>query len=275
MSRRRSWSLSVGLAVGFGLVSTRPAAAETAKTPETAETAETAVPAQVELGRLSGTTDTDVQEVRRIGTSGEGRAILASRIGTPGGTVVLVVGVIHGDEQQGARITRLLRAEPAPDGVELWIVDSMNPDGVAADRRTNAGDVDLNRNFEIGWGYIAKSASHRQYSGEAPADQPETQAMQGFIREIRPALTIWYHQDLDTISGGGNRPAIAEAYAAATGMAISRVGCSQQCTGTAGAFVRGAVDGAANLLVELPGSDEVTPEMIRTHADAVRLVAGM
>ena len=51
-------------------------------------------------------------------------------------------------------------------------------------------------------------------------------------------------------------------------MGISRVGCSQQCTGTAGAFVRGAVDGAANLLVELPASDQVTLRFASRHASS-------
>ena len=266
MSRLRSIWISIAVSVALGVASVAPSSPVLARP---------AVPAQVLLGRLSGSADTDVDEVRLIGQSVEGRSIWASRMGTPGGKVVLVVGVIHGDEQQGARITRLLRSGSAADGIELWLIDSMNPDGVAANRRTNAADVDLNRNFELGWGYIGKSSDHQQYSGEGPADQPETQAIQAFIREIEPSLTIWYHQDLNTISGGGQRPDIAEAYAAATGMSISHVGCSQQCTGTAGAFVRGAVDGAANLLVELPSSDDMTSEMVRIHADAALEIAGL
>ena len=56
-----------------------------------------------------------------------------------GGTRVLVVGVIHGDEDAGADIVDVLRLADVPDGVELWLVRSMNPDGqahqVASQRR--------------------------------------------------------------------------------------------------------------------------------------------
>ena len=45
---------------------------------------------------------------------------------------MLVVGVIHGDEDAGADIVDVLRLADVPDGVELWLVRSMNPDGQAA-----------------------------------------------------------------------------------------------------------------------------------------------
>ncbi len=67
-----------------------------------------------------------------LGLSAGGRPIVAERSGTVGGRRVLVIGVIHGDEDDGVAIIDELRAEPVPDGVELWIVESMNPDGQAA-----------------------------------------------------------------------------------------------------------------------------------------------
>ncbi len=211
-----------------------------------------------------------VIESRTIGTSVGGRPILATRLGTKGGRVVLVIGVIHGDENKGALITKALAATPVPKGVDLWLIDTINPDGVADNQRTNANDVDLNRNFEAGWEYIAPSTTHHQYSGEKAADQPETQAVQDFIAAIKPALTIWYHQDLNTIGGSSST---AKKYAELAGMTTSSVGCTTKCTGTAGAYVKAAVPGSTSLLVELPASSKVTSAMIARHVTAVLGVA--
>lgn len=208
-------------------------------------------------------------ETKVIGTSVQGREIVAQRMGTPGGRVVMVVGSIHGDENKGIKITSLLRTLPTPVGIDLWIVDSINPDGVANGTRQNANNVDLNRNFEVGWSYIPASPSHRQYSGEAAADQPETQAMQAFVRQIKPAIAIWYHQDANTITVGGARPVIPTSYAQQVGLSTGNVPCTQRCTGTAGKFVNSSVVGATSFLVELPGSSRVTDAMVRTHASAV------
>ena len=138
-----------------------------------------------------------------IGQSVLGRDIVAYRMGTDGGRVALVIGNTHGDEPKGADVTRALRLIGAPEGVDLWIVDTINPDGLAANTRTNPRGVDINRNFAWNWGYIPPSSTNGQYSGEAPADQPETQAIQNLISLIRPAVTIWYHQASNRVSAGG------------------------------------------------------------------------
>jgi murein peptide amidase A len=203
-----------------------------------------------------------------IGTSVQGRDITAYRMGTPGGRVVLVIGVIHGDENKGAKVTELLRTLPTPVNTDLWIIDSINPDGQTNGTRQNANGVDLNRNFEEGWSYIAKG-NHGQYSGEAAADQPETQAVQAFVTEIKPAIAIWYHQDANRITLGGARKEIPRRYAELVGLTTGDVPCSQRCTGTAGKFVNTRSPGATSFLVELPGSSKVTAAMVKQHANAV------
>ena len=42
---------------------------------------------------------------------------------TAGGTKVLVIGVIHGNEDAGAAIIDELRRAGAPEDVELWLID--------------------------------------------------------------------------------------------------------------------------------------------------------
>lgn len=211
-------------------------------------------------------------ETRVIGQSVQGRDIVASRMGERGGRPVLIVGVIHGDENKGALITKALRDRQVPPGIELWIVDSMNPDGQAAGTRQNANRVDLNRNFSRGWGYIPDDGTSNQYSGEAPGDQPETQALQDFVTAIKPAITIVYHQDATNVGSGGARKEISAAYAQLVGLPIGVTPCTKGCTGTFGAYANWRVAGGTSFIVELPPSSKVTTAMVNTHADAVMSV---
>jgi murein peptide amidase A len=207
-----------------------------------------------------------VLETKVIGKSVKGRPITAYRLGTPGGRVVLLIGTIHGDENKGALITQGMRKQPVPAGVDLWLIDSMNPDGQAANVRTNANGVDLNRNFEYKWGYISKTEFPGQYSGEQPADQPETKAVQAFIRQIKPVVTMWYHQDANTISPGGARKEIPRMYAAAVGVSSVSVPCSSKCTGTSGSFANSLAPTInTSFIVELPNSRVVTSALIAKH----------
>ena len=92
--------------------------------------------------------------------------------------VVVVVGSIHGDERAGGRVVRRLRAAPLPDGVDLWLVRTVNPGGVAVDRRTNASGVDLDRSFlrhrlRAGAGHDAVvGAVRRERAGDPRRDVP-------------------------------------------------------------------------------------------------------
>src|SRR5919108_5723818 len=86
-----------------------------------------------------------------IGHSVRGRAIVAYERGDLSAPVTLVVGVIHGSEPAGLAVVRRLRRMRLPDGVHLWLVPTVNPDGLAARTRQNAHGVDLNRNWPAGW----------------------------------------------------------------------------------------------------------------------------
>ena len=98
-----------------------------------------------------------------IGQSVQGRYITAYRMGDPAGRPVLLIGVIHGNEAKGVGITQLIRTMPTPPGIDLWIIDSINPDGQANDTRENANGVDLNRNVSYNWNDIPKSEDNGEY----------------------------------------------------------------------------------------------------------------
>ena len=212
----------------------------------------------------------EVIEQRTLGTSAGGSAIDAVRRGTPGGRVVLVIGVIHGDEPAGAQIVDRLAQLDVPAGVDLWLVRSMNPDGLAANDRHNADQVDLNRNFPYDWGPIGVPGDS-QYAGTGPASEPETQAMVAFIAEIRPDLVIWYHQDLYRISpGSGRNGAIRQRYAELTGLPLIDI-TGGTYTGVAATWARHTLDPGVAFIVEL--GPTLTADEAEVHAHAVLTLA--
>ena len=239
--------------------------------PTTPVAGDSAVPA--------GTEPTDppvAPETIDVGTSVEGRPITAIRRGDPDGRPVLVIGVIHGDEAAGLDIVERLATLPVPDGVDLYLVDSMNPDGVAHDVRHNANGVDLNRNFPYNWGPIAEPGNW-EYAGPAAASEPETQAMVEFMSALRPDIVIWYHQDAYMIGPAEGRDgAVRARYAELTGLPLQSVSGGTY-TGVAAQWARNEL--ASNegrpgvaFIVELGGT--LSPEEADRHADAVMTILG-
>ncbi len=207
-----------------------------------------------------------------LGRSVGGAPIVAERIGARGGRPVLVIGVIHGDEDDGVAIIDELRADPVPDGVELWLVESMNPDGQAAQIRQNANGVDLNRNFPYDWGVIG-APGDSQYAGTGPASEPETQAIVDLISQLQPEIVIWYHQDLFIISPAQGREGRVRArYAELTDWPMGGISGGTY-TGVAATWARNQLspdDGVA-FIVEL--GPTLSPEDALLHANAVRIIA--
>jgi protein MpaA len=199
-----------------------------------------------------------------IGQSVEGIAISAVQIGDPGsGRVGLVVGVIHGDERAGLRVTRLLRKRHRGlDGAHVWVIDAVNPDGLSAGTRKNAAGVDLNRNFPFRW--RGGSAGGPYYPGSAPASEPETQAVMRFAERIKPDVSIWYHQDWNAVLACPG-PKSAARYAKLVEMKTSCRG--KRLRGTAISWEKHAIPGASAFVVELAGG-KLRARAARRHARA-------
>jgi protein MpaA len=193
------------------------------------------------------------------------------RRGTPGGTRVLAVGAIHGNEDAGTAIIDRLAIDAVPDGVELWLVRSMNPDGQAISDRQNANLVDLNRNFPHNWDYLG-SVGDWQYAGPGPASEPETQAMVALGESVRPELIFWYHQDLFRINpGSGRNGEIRIRYAQIAGLPLVDI-TGGTYTGTAAQWARTVMaDLGAGITVEL--GESLTEQQITDHVAAVHTVA--
>jgi len=209
-------------------------------------------------------------ERRVIGTSVMGTPIEAVRLGTKGGVVIVVVGVIHGNEAAGLLIADALQQSVVPKGIDLWVIPTMNPDGTALDQRGNANQVDLNRNFPYNWARMGKPG-YWQYAGKSKASEPETKAIVTFMREIKPALGIWYHQDLNIISPGtGLEGTMRSTYSRLTGIPIKRI-TGGTYTGVAATWQRRSVKDGMAFVVEL-GKTLSTSEA-KIHSNAVLNIA--
>lgn len=204
--------------------------------------------------------------------STQGRPLEVVRRGTPGGVRVMVVGVIHGDEDAGLQIVDELLDIDVPAGIDLWIVPTMNPDGTAAQVRGNANGVDLNRNFPYRWARMGKRG-YWQFSGPRAASEIETREMVRLIRAVRPQLAIWYHQDLNLVAPGvGVEGKIRERYAQLTNLPMKTI-TGGRYTGVAATWQRNRVPDSMAFVVEL-GPTLRSGEAV-VHARAVLAVAGM
>jgi murein peptide amidase A len=152
-----------------------------------------------------------------IGHSVKGRAIVAYERGDRAAPATLVVGVIHGSEPAGLAVISRLRQMPLPPHVHLWLVPTLNPDGLAAGTRQNAHGVDLNRNWPAAWARNGRPWDGA-YSGPRPLSEPENRAMRAFILRVEPKLTIWYHQPLAEVYGSDPHVAVLKRYAQLTGL---------------------------------------------------------
>ena len=157
-----------------------------------------------------------------IGRSVRGRPIVAYERGDPTAPATLVVGVIHGTEPAGLAVIRDVRTMPLPPGVHLWLVPTINPDGLAAGTRQNAHGVDLNRNWPVRWKHNGKPWDG-YYSGPRPMSETENRAIRAFIATVKPALTIWYHQPLDEVYGSDPHVAVLKRYARLSGLPYHRL----------------------------------------------------
>jgi len=201
-----------------------------------------------------------------VGHSVQGRRIVAYEVGDPAAArKVLVVGCLHGNECAGIAVVNRLRRLGPLEGVDLWLVPDANPDGHRARTRGNAHGVDLNRNFPHRW----KRLRGLFYSGPRPASEPETRALMGLIRQVRPAVTIWFHQHLNMVVLTRGNPGLERRFARLAGL---RAGYLPPYRGTATGWSNANFPGTTAFVVELP-TGSLTAKATARVARAVRIVA--
>ena len=202
----------------------------------------------------------------RVGLSAEGRPIraLVGRSSAPGPTI-LAIGSIHGSEPAGIEVVDAIDGT-APSRGRLVVVPNLNPDGLARDTRTNARGVDINRNFAAGWRPIGMPGDP-EHSGARPFSEPESRVARELIRELRPDVTIWFHQQVEpplVRAWGASVPA-ARAYARLAGSPFEPL---LWPPGSAPNWQNHELPGTSSFVVELPWG-EVRQARVARHVRAV------
>jgi hypothetical protein len=189
----------------------------------------------VPLGSASASTSggTPVNVRRIIGYSVRHRPIVAYELGNPRAkTTAVLLGQMHGNEHAGVVLARsLVQGNRSIEGINLWVVPTMNPDGNIANTRQNAHHVDLNRN----WRDIWRPLKGEYYSGPYPLSEPETRAMHRFLLAVKPHYLVSLHQPLrgvDTTDGGALDHAFRNRLARNLGLPLKAFRCWSVCHGS-------------------------------------------
>lgn len=155
-----------------------------------------------------------------LGTSVEGRPIIAYNYGD-GEERVVFVGGIHGGYSWNTVLVAYelmdhleKNLEIIPDNVRVTVIPVMNPDALAVvvdaegrfepgdvsaakaktiESRLNANDVDLNRNFDCDWQEKGTWQSRTVSGGGSVFSEPESQAFRDYVASSSPAgVVVWY-----------------------------------------------------------------------------------
>lgn len=159
-----------------------------------------------------------------IGSSVQGRAITGYRFGN-GPNKIVFIGGLHGDEKSSVYLLNRwidqLEAHPSriPAHQTIIIIPNTNPDGYAANRRVNANNVDLNRNFPSNNWKSGVTMPDKSFwptgGGTAPLSEPESRAVASYITGQQPRLVLSYHASGSIVqpNGAGDSAPIGVEYA--------------------------------------------------------------
>jgi N-acetylmuramoyl-L-alanine amidase len=220
--------------------------------------------------RLARARATDTPNGRHLlGRSVQGRPIHALERGDPHASrKVLVFGSVHGNETAGVGIVRQLEGMAPPARADLWLVERLNPDGVAARTRQNAHGVDLNRNFPYRWRPLGRHGS-LTWSGPRPLSEPETRIARALIRRLRPAVTIWFHQPRALVDRSGGDVRVERAFARRVLLPLRHI---SPYPGTATRWQNHRYPGTTAFVVELPGG-RLAPKLRKRCVHAILALA--
>lgn len=170
------------------------------------------------------------QETFSIGTSVQGRTISAYRFGSGNSTIVFV-GATHGDEKSStATLNSLIDyLERNPDVIPshrtVVIIPNLNPDGYHASKRTNANNVDLNRNFPAkNWKRDVTMPGgwfNADGGGKSPLSEPEAKTLADYILNVKPRLVLTYHAAAGVVmpNDSGDSDSLARIYSQKSNLA--------------------------------------------------------
>lgn len=173
---------------------------------------------------------------------------------------LLLVGGVHGDEPASAEALLEVLAvlpdaasddgEGAPWAPAVWVIPALNPDGLCRNRKNNANDVDLNRNFPAR--NFARAHPPGYDPGPVPLSEPESRALAQIIERERQRLAgiVAVHAPFACVNFDGPAAAWAARVSGASGWPV-RDDLGYPTPGSLGTWL-GVDSGMPILTLELP-----------------------
>ncbi len=156
------------------------------------------------------------------GYSQQGRPVYLFKTGSGQDTVLILAG-FHGDEPVGfhlaVRLADTLYKNPNLINACLVLLPVVNPDGLLKGRRTNAREVDINRNFPTA-DWTPVYSKKRFFPGREPASEKETQIVMELIDRYKPDRIVSIHAPLRVNNFNGPAEALAEKMAEYNGYPV-------------------------------------------------------
>ena len=143
----------------------------------------------------------------------------------------LMIASIHGNESRGTPLLiqlqwfLLQRPELLTDKTISFMLVA-NPDGWRVGRRENGSHVDINRNFRT------ENFGRGAFHGAHPLSEPETQALDRYLRAHQPGRTIVFHEPMNCIDFDGPSAELAAQLSRVSNIRIKRLGSRSGSIGT-------------------------------------------
>ncbi|MBD3175466.1 MAG: DUF2817 domain-containing protein [Armatimonadia bacterium] len=174
-------------------------------------------------GRCRGSDPTvSVWERSVLGHSVNGSPVRAAAAGK--GPPGLILGGTHGDEPASTYCVQRLMEHPTMErvlqAVRLTVVDTVNPDGLAAGTRHNARRVDINRNFPTE-NWVPDEHNPEYAPGPEPVSEPETRILVKLLEDLDPRFVLTLHAPLAVVNYDGPAEDLAKAIAEVNGYPVS------------------------------------------------------
>lgn len=140
-----------------------------------------------------------------FGISSQGLPIISHFFGKTG-PVILILGGVHGDEPEGNYIALGLLnkwMKNFPYKLRVHLVPLFNIEGSLVSQRTNARQIDLNRNLPTK-NWTQKFKEKKYYPGPKAGSESENQALVKWIEKNQPRLIISLHSWKPLINTNGD-----------------------------------------------------------------------
>lgn len=126
---------------------------------------------------------------------------------------ILIIGSVHGDEPQGKFLIdnyiELLEAEQKNQKNRLLFIPCLNPDGLKLKTRTNANEIDINRNFPTK-NWVREPFASEYFGGEGASSEIETRFVEEIIAEFKPDAILTVHAPYKVVNYDGPAEEIAQ-----------------------------------------------------------------